>query len=340
MNPLIVLLSVFSLGILLKTLSKKSNIQLAFLGKLAMSSMLLFTGIAHFTFTEGMIQMLPESIPFRLGIIHATGILEILGAIGLLVNKVSKWTGILLILFFFAVLPANIYAALNHINPTTGALDGAGPSYLFFRIPLQLFFIAWIYRFAVASDKIQNLIIKKIFPMKKLKNTMPLFIIILFSMMNLSAFAQLKTSSSNISENAKTYIDAYVNMQFEDLAEFYAKTSIFQDPTLEIISEDAAQIVIGKEAIIEKLKRNFNGITEQHYELTQAYSVGNYSIFVGIYNYVQNATAFGGPDLKIYFSLKSTTILKESKDSIIEHKEYMDYASWFEQYETQKNSKK
>jgi hypothetical protein len=50
------------------------------------------------------------------------------------------------------MLPANIKAAINNINYQTGALNGNGPSYLWFRIPLQLFFIFWVYHFAFLKN--------------------------------------------------------------------------------------------------------------------------------------------------------------------------------------------
>lgn len=151
MTPLILLLSVFVIGYLAKTLLRTDKLNIPFLGRFAMSCMFVFTGIAHFPFADGMAQMLPDFVPFRMELIYLTGILEILGAIGLLIGKYSKLVGILLIIFLIAILPANIYAALNHIDPLTGETNGSGPEYLFFRVPLQLFFIGWIYLSAVKS---------------------------------------------------------------------------------------------------------------------------------------------------------------------------------------------
>ena len=34
---------------------------------------------------------------------------------------------------------------MNHVNYETGASDGNGMKYLWFRIPLQVFFILWVY---------------------------------------------------------------------------------------------------------------------------------------------------------------------------------------------------
>lgn len=149
MKPLILLLTVFAIGIMIRTLRNQNKPSSSILGRIAMSSMLVFTGVAHFFFADGMMQMIPEFVPYRLEMIYLTGVLEIAGAIGLLINSTSRLTGWCLIIFLIMVLPANIYAALHHIDPVTGSLDGNGPDYLFFRIPLQLFFIAWIYLSAV-----------------------------------------------------------------------------------------------------------------------------------------------------------------------------------------------
>lgn len=135
---------------------------------------------------------------------------------------------------------------------------------------------------------------------------------------------------------AQQYVDDYINLKFDELAKYYNTESIFQDPTLALIDQSAAQKVTGKIAILEKLKRNFNGVTAPKYKLTTSYQVGDYSVFTGVYDYTQNATAFGGPNVLINFSLKSTTILKVKGEKILEHIEYMDYGSWFEQYKKQK----
>lgn len=144
MKPLVVLISVFLLGLfIIKLRTKKIDWQLA--GRIAMSVMLLFTAIGHFAFTEGMARMIPAVFPFKKGLVYLTGILEILFAVGLLIPKISGKTAWLLIAFFLAILPANIKAAMEHINYQTGELDGHGMDYLWFRIPLQIFFIAWVF---------------------------------------------------------------------------------------------------------------------------------------------------------------------------------------------------
>lgn len=118
-------------------------------GCIAMAVMLLFTGIAHFVKPKEMMLMLPPVVPARIFLILITGIFEIAGAIGLLIPQTRTLTGWSLIVFFLLILPANIYAAVAPKTKTN--FTGQGLKYLWFRIPLQLFFIIWAYIFAVAS---------------------------------------------------------------------------------------------------------------------------------------------------------------------------------------------
>ncbi len=152
MKPLIVLTSVFIIGlIVIKFRTNKTNWQLA--GQIAMSSMLIFTAVAHFVFTKGMTQMIPDFFPLKKELVYLTGILEILFAIGLLIPKTKVITAWILILFLLLVFPANIKATMENINYQTGELDGNGIEYLWFRIPLQILFIAWVFFFIIKNRK-------------------------------------------------------------------------------------------------------------------------------------------------------------------------------------------
>lgn len=144
MKPLIVLLVSFLIALLVLYLRSK-KIQWPLAGRIAMSVMLLFTSLAHFMFSEGMATMVPDFIPMKIEMVLATGVLEILFAIGLLIPKLKVRTAWLLLIFFILIFPANIKAAMENINFQTGELDGNGPSYLWFRVPLQVFFIMWVY---------------------------------------------------------------------------------------------------------------------------------------------------------------------------------------------------
>ena len=143
MKPLIVLLTAFVVTLLILFLiGHQWEFTLA--GNIGMAVMLVFTAIGHFVFKEGMSKMLPEKVPFRQNIILATGFLEILLGIGLIIEPLRVIIAWILIVFFILILPSNIFAATRKLNIEKGTYDGPGLRYLWFRIPLQLFFIVWI----------------------------------------------------------------------------------------------------------------------------------------------------------------------------------------------------
>jgi uncharacterized membrane protein len=104
--------------------------------------MFCFTGIAHFGPTRTEIEkMVPPWVPSPRRIVMWTGILEILGALGILIPETRFVAGICLIAFLVAVFPANIYAA------RTGAtVAGRSVTSLWIRTPLQavlVILVAW-----------------------------------------------------------------------------------------------------------------------------------------------------------------------------------------------------
>lgn len=328
MKPLFILISVFLIGSLLKAITR-AKVSYQVIGKISLSLMFVFTGVAHFAFGSGMAAMLPELIPFKMEIIYLTGVLEILGAICLLIPMFSKITGWSLITFLVVVLPANIYAGINHIDPITGAHDGPGPEYLLFRVPLQIFYVAWIYLAAIRSGHGQ---------LSKSWTIAPKHApFLIFGLLAFSSCAQ--PNMENVSTNALEYVDSYVNMGFDELRNFYTDSSTFQDPTLTLIDKEAAEAVVGPVAILEKFKRNFNGIQQQKYSIENAFTSGDYTLLSGVFEYNQNGTAFGGVDWIYHFRLKNTTVIIERNGKIVSHTDYMDYAEWLRQYEYQNNSK-
>ncbi|WP_336622746.1 hypothetical protein [Wenyingzhuangia sp. 2_MG-2023] len=89
--------------------------------------------------------MIPSAIPYKETLVHLTGVFEILVAISILIPKMKEISGWIFIIFLLLMLPANIYAAINNVNFQKGTFNGNGITYLWFRIPLQIFFILWIY---------------------------------------------------------------------------------------------------------------------------------------------------------------------------------------------------
>ena len=149
MKPLFVLLITFIISLLVIYLGT-GLMAFSISGKVAMSVMLLFTAYGHFVFSKGMTLMIPDFIPYKLHVVYLTGIIEIGAATGLLIPDIERLVSWLLILFFIVIIPANIKAAVNHIDYQKGNFEGRGPAYLWFRIPLQLFFISWVYFFGIS----------------------------------------------------------------------------------------------------------------------------------------------------------------------------------------------
>ncbi|QKZ14235.1 DoxX family protein [Spirosoma sp. KUDC1026] len=144
MKPLLVLLIVSILaGIGIYLIDDRVDV--AFAGRIGLSAMLVFTAGGHFAFTKGMAAMIPDFIPFKTGMVYLTGVLELAGAIGIHIPALRDITGWCLIIFFVVLLPANINAAMRHIDYEKGTTDGNGPRYLWFRVPLQILFIVWTY---------------------------------------------------------------------------------------------------------------------------------------------------------------------------------------------------
>ena len=110
--------------------------------RVGLSVFFAFTAIGHFIRTDEMSAMLPPWVPYRAPIIYLTGVLELLGAIGAWLPRLTRLTGLCLILMLISFLPANIYSAIDRVE--FGG-HGAGLAYLLARVPFQLFLIWWTY---------------------------------------------------------------------------------------------------------------------------------------------------------------------------------------------------
>lgn len=111
--------------------------------RIAASVMFILTGITHFTNTSAFLEITPDFIPATREMIYLSGILEILGAIGLQIPKFRKFSAWGLILLLIAVFPANINAAVNDIR--TEVAFGIGSWYLWVRLLFQPVFIWWVW---------------------------------------------------------------------------------------------------------------------------------------------------------------------------------------------------
>lgn len=111
----------------------------------ALAIMLVMTASAHFVPAgvtvmpthEDLVRMVPPAVPFPSAMIYLTGVLELLGALGLIVPQTRRAAGYCLALLFVVMLPANIYAATADVP-----LAGEPASPLWQRVPEQILYIA------------------------------------------------------------------------------------------------------------------------------------------------------------------------------------------------------
>ena len=78
-----------------------------------LAAMFVLTGVAHFAppLRAALIAIVPPQLPTPGLLVTVTGVLELLGAVGLLVPATRVAAAVCLLLLMVAMFPANIYAA-------------------------------------------------------------------------------------------------------------------------------------------------------------------------------------------------------------------------------------
>jgi uncharacterized membrane protein len=107
----------------------------------ALVVMFIFTATAHFNkMKHDLARMIPSYLPRPLLIVYITGVLELLGAAGLVLPEFRRLAGICLIALLVGMFIANLTAAQKGIT-----LRGKPPTPLWLRAPMQVFFIALLW---------------------------------------------------------------------------------------------------------------------------------------------------------------------------------------------------
>jgi uncharacterized membrane protein len=107
----------------------------------ALAVMFVFTATAHFNrMKHGLAQMIPSFFPRRLWLVYITGVLELLGAAGLLLPEFRSLAGACLIALLLGMFVANVNAALRGVT-----LRGKPATPLRLRTPMQVLFIALLW---------------------------------------------------------------------------------------------------------------------------------------------------------------------------------------------------
>jgi uncharacterized membrane protein len=100
--------------------------------------MFLLTASAHWGKRRpDLIRMVPTSFPRPDFLVTVTGVLEILGAIGLMLPKVAPYAALGLAFMLVAVFPANIHAARQRLTIAGRPVEALLP-----RVFLQIVFLA------------------------------------------------------------------------------------------------------------------------------------------------------------------------------------------------------
>lgn len=107
----------------------------------ALSLMFVFTATAHFNkMKHDLARMVPPALPQPMLIIYATGVLELLGALGLLLPRFRSTAAICLIVLLIAMFSANMKGAREKL-----LLRGKPATQLWLRLPMQLLFIGLLW---------------------------------------------------------------------------------------------------------------------------------------------------------------------------------------------------
>jgi uncharacterized membrane protein len=107
----------------------------------ALVVMFIFTATAHFNeMKHDLAEMIPSFFPRPLLIVYITGVLELLGAVGLMQPEFHRLAGICLIALLVGMFIANVNATQRGVT-----LRGKPPTPLWLRAPMQILFIALLW---------------------------------------------------------------------------------------------------------------------------------------------------------------------------------------------------
>ncbi len=115
----------------------------------ALSLILLVAGIAHFMVPNLFLVAMPPYIPWHKELIFLTGVLEVIFAVGLTIDKTRYLASVLTACYFIAILPAHIHVSVNGIE----MFGISSPILLWMRTFFQSVFIYWAWSLRHDSRK-------------------------------------------------------------------------------------------------------------------------------------------------------------------------------------------
>lgn len=110
--------------------------------RVVLAACMVIAGISHFVVPQPYIRIVPGFLPAPAALVYASGVIEVLLALGLLLPSTQRFSAWGLVILFIAVYPANLNMAFNHIQ-----ISGIPDTWWFhaFRLPFQFVLIAWAY---------------------------------------------------------------------------------------------------------------------------------------------------------------------------------------------------
>ena len=75
----------------------------------------ILIGIEHFREPQKFVDIVPKYMPFALFLVYLTGLIEIIGGLGIIYPETRELTGRLMVLFLLAIYPANFNMWINDI---------------------------------------------------------------------------------------------------------------------------------------------------------------------------------------------------------------------------------
>jgi len=113
----------------------------------------ILIGIEHFREPQKFVDIVPKYMPFALFLVYLTGVMEIVGGLGIIYPETREITGRLMVLFLIAIYPANLNMWMNDIPYNGTRLTTQGH---LFRLSVQILLIVAALGFSGDLQKIRK----------------------------------------------------------------------------------------------------------------------------------------------------------------------------------------
>ena len=113
----------------------------------------ILIGIEHFREPQKFVDIVPKYMPFALFLVYLTGVIEIVGGLGIIYPETREITGRLMVLFLIAIYPANLNMWINDIPYNGTRLTTQGH---LFRFSIQILLIVSAFGFSGDLQKLRK----------------------------------------------------------------------------------------------------------------------------------------------------------------------------------------